>query len=360
MQPINLMCPVNHLGYGVAGYNILKALVLAGETVSFFPIGEPKWEGDPKFAQIVKGTMSNARMFYDKGPAIKIWHQNDMALFPGRGPRIGFPIFELNKFNPQELLHLNSLDKILVCSQWAKQVVEDNGIKVPTFVVPLGVDVEVFHEIEKIKTSRPYWSKNTTVFMNVGKWEIRKGHKELLKAFNDAFTEQDDVELWMMNDNPFIGIENELWKKEYLESKLGSKIKINPRVKTQQELRDLYNQIDFGVFPSHAEGWNLEPLEMMACGADIIATNYSGHTEYLNDTNSFLLQPVGMETAQDGKWFHGNGEWCKISTEGLKLALKIAHGWKQDKSNKLPEVKQTVQKFSWQNSAAKLMEAINA
>jgi len=358
MRPINIMAPINSLGYGVAGYNLLKALAMEGHAISYFPIGEPKWEGDPRFAEIIKGTMGNARMLDNSAPSVKIWHQNDMALFPGRGKRIGFPIFELNRFNPQELLHLKSLDHILVCSQWAAQVIKDNGINVSVSVVPLGVDTSVFHEVPKIKASRPYWMKNTTVFMNVGKWEIRKGHNELLEAFNGAFDEKDDVELWMMNDNPFIGIENELWKKKYLESKLGSKIKIKHRVSTQHELRELYNQIDYGVFPSHAEGWNLEPLEMMACGANIIATAYSGHTEYLNDENATLIHPNGMEVANDGRWFNGQGEWCKFSVDGLKIRLRAAHEWKKDGSNKFPGVQETVKKFSWQNSAMKLLEAI--
>lgn len=355
MSPINLMAPVNNLGYGIAGYNILRSLFMRGEIVCYFPIGDITIETE-EAKKIIESCIKNSKFFGVDSPSVKIWHQNDMGLFPGRGPRVGFPIFELNKFSDVELHHLQSLDRVLVCSEWAKRVLEDNGIKAPIGVVPLGVDTRIFYREQK---PRPYHLKDTTIFMNVGKWEVRKGHNELLEAFNKAFTPSDNVQLWMMNDNPFIGINNEAWKQKYLDSKLGDKVRIHPRRKTQAQMRELFNQVDCGVFPSHAEGWNLEILEMMACGANIIATNYSGHTEYLNESNAYLINPNGMESAKDGVWFHGQGEWCKYDIDSLVDAMRHIHKAKQDGLEQSPSCKETVEKFSWNHSAAKLMENIN-
>jgi 3-hydroxyisobutyrate dehydrogenase-like beta-hydroxyacid dehydrogenase len=39
-----LQCPINSLGYGVAGYNIAKQLVKSGKDVAIFPIGDPEPE----------------------------------------------------------------------------------------------------------------------------------------------------------------------------------------------------------------------------------------------------------------------------------------------------------------------------
>ena len=47
---------------------------------------------------------------------------------------------------------------------------------------------------------------------------------------------------------------------------------------------------DCGLFPARAEGWNLELLEMMACGKQVIATNYSAHTEFCTKENSILIE----------------------------------------------------------------------
>jgi glycosyltransferase involved in cell wall biosynthesis len=357
---VNLISPLNSLGYGNVGYNILKHLYKDGHSVSFFPIGNPEWMGDPDANDIVKNTMKNASLYNPSAPCIRIWHQNDLAMFVGNGKRIGFPIFELDKFNQQEIHHLSSVDELFVCSNWAKGVVEENSINVPTHVVPLGVDSSVFYNDEQAKAGRPWWTKDTTVFINVGKWEVRKGHNELCEAFSKAFTQDDNVELWMLNHNPFIENENELWKRKYIGSPLGSKIKILPRVNTQHELRTIFNQVDYGVFPARAEGWNLEILELMACGVPSIATNYSGHTEYLNEKNSLLLQPTGKEPANDGRWFHGDGQWAHFDLDELVGLLRHAHELKQSGGREkfAPHLIETVNKFGWNNTARSLIKSL--
>ena len=129
---LNLMAPINSLGYGVAGLNILKHLM----------------------------------------------QDIDVTLFP--------------------INHLNSCDEIIVASNWAADVVKGQ-IKnsIPVHVVPLGVDMGIFNDANFVST-------NKCVFFNCGKWEKRKGHDVLLEAFKIAFPSEDDVELWMMTNNPFI------------------------------------------------------------------------------------------------------------------------------------------------------------
>lgn len=354
---LNLVAPINQLGYGVVGYNVLKSLQTAGHEVSYFPLGNPSWDSDLSF---VKSALEQAKSFDSSAPSVRIWHQHDLAMFPGGGKRIGWPIFELNKFTDVERRHLMSVDRLFVCSQWAKDVLEQEGIIVDRIdVVPLGVDTSIFCENKEALLHRAYWTKDKTVFVNVGKWEIRKGHNELLEAFNAAFTPDDDVELWMLNQNPFIGHENEMWKTKYLASPMGGSVRILPRVNSQKELCAIFNSVDFGVFPAHAEGWNLEPLELMACGVPSIVTNYSGHTEYCDESNSFLVEPNGMESAQDGRWFHGQGEWCSFEIDALVSAMKAAHEYKQGGGNKLDTgIAATVEKFTWENTVKRIEEAL--
>ena len=66
------------------------------------------------------------------------------------------------------------------------------------------------------------------------------------------------------------------------------------------------SKVDVGIFPSRAEGWNLEILELMSCGKHIITTNYSAHTEFCNKENALLVDIDELETAYDGKWFLGS------------------------------------------------------
>jgi len=356
---INLIAPINNLGYGVAGYNIFKSLYQINSSVALYPISRPEFVDE-----YVKAGLDNRyRSFVNKDgkvgdlPSVKIWHQNDLHSHIGKDSHIGFPIFELTEFNDEEKLSMKHCDKIFVCSQWAKDVVlsQVNFYNENVHVVPLGVDTEIF--TPSLSGRKP------TVFLNCGKWEKRKGHDVLLECFNYAFTETDDVELWMMCDNPFIGKNNDAWRDLYKTSPLGSKIRVIPRQQTHKDVYTIMRQADCGVFPSRAEGWNLELLEMMACGKQVIATNYSAHTEFCNAENSHLVTVQELEPAQDGVFFSGShGRWATFSDsqkEQTILHMRSVHAAKSENRLSINEAGvKTANKFSWQNSAREVINGL--
>ena len=353
---INLTAPINELGYGVTGLNLLKALVQNGVEVSYWPIGQPSVY-DANDGSIITQCMKNSSTFNPNAPSLRVWHQHDMAQHIGTGERIGFPIFELTKFSDVEKHHLSTLDKVIVCSEWAKSIVEKEVPGSSVHVAPLGVDTSVFKTEQSERRS-------TTVLLNIGKWEIRKGHDILCEAFNNAFKEDDDVELWMMNHNPFLNEEQQKeWHDLYLNSALGSKIKMIPRVQTHQEVAQIMQQADVGVFPSRAEGWNLEALEMMSIGKYVILTDYSGHTEFATQINSKLITIDETEDAYDGIWFHGQGEWAcmgESQMEQLVLHMKTLYELNQKDNGKNRNERGIItgKKFSWDNCAKRILEAI--
>lgn len=354
---INVVAPINQLGYGISSLNIVKELSKEHD-VSLFVIGQPQVTNQQD-ANIISKCIKNAHFFDANAPCIKIWHQHDMAQFAGRGKRIGFPIFELDKFSTLEKHHLESLDIVFVCSHWAKDIILNNtNIKESdVFVVPLGVDTSIFKPCEMSNESTP------TRFFNCGKWEIRKGHDILVDIFNDAFNENDEVELLMMCENPFCNeSEQNEWINMYKNSKLGNKIHIIPRQATQQEVYNVMSQTHCGIFPARAEGWNLELLEMMACGKMVITTEYSAHTEFCNSDNSLLIPINETETAYDGKWFHGQGNWAKIDDNAKEYAIshmqKIFDWHSMGKLTSNKNGIKTAKQFSWENTGRKILHAI--
>jgi len=345
---INLITPINPLGYGVAGLNMVTALS-KNNRVSLFPLGQVSI--DPSVDQkILQDAYQNAGTFVYDAPCIKIWHQHDMAQFVGRGRRIGFPFFELNKFKEIEKHHLNSLDTIFATSEWYKEIIINETSIRDVQVIPLGVNTKIFKPKEHELSEK-------TVFFNCGKWEIRKGHDILHEIFNNAFEKEDNVELWVMPHNPFITeSEEKEWQDMYKNTKLGDKIKFINRVKTHEEVYNIMCNVDCGVFPSRAEGWNLELLEMLACGKQVITTNYSAHTEFCNKENSFLVDIEKNEVAYDGKWFNGKvGEWAcidKNEKEQFIEHMRSVHNNKKFNQNGVD----TAQKFTWQHSANKVVK----
>lgn len=358
---INLQTPINNLGYGVAGYNILKELYNRDSSVALYPIGRPDSAED--FVVQSAGNIKNLKL---NRPHVKIWHQHDLFQRIGSGKHFGFPIFELTEFDQREKISLHHCDELLVCSKWARDIVRHqtdayaNGgfLLDQIHVVPLGVDTEIFNPTRVVNSEK-------TIFFNCGKWEKRKGHDILVECFNKAFTKDDNVELWMMTENPFLNdqIKNQ-WEKLYKTSALSDKIRLIPRQQHHKDVARLMNMVDCGVFPARAEGWNLELLEMMACGKRVIATNYSAHTEFCSPVNSMLVNIDNLETAFDGVFFDGKkGFWAELAqdqNDAIIEYMREVHSLKQSgqlgvNHNGID----TALKFSWKNTVDKLMEAIN-
>jgi glycosyltransferase involved in cell wall biosynthesis len=353
---MNIISPINQLGYGIAGLNIAKALSKKCD-VALWAQGDRAEVGRQEDVNIIR-TLIGKRLLADfNQTCLKIWHQHDMSMFVGKGMHIGFPFFELDRFTDVEKHSLNSLDKLFVTSKWAKDISMDNLSlsNENVHVVPLGVDSEIFlQNNDSINT-------NETIFFNCGKWEIRKGHDVLVDMFNMAFEPEDNVQLWMMTSNPFLNAEQDTeWKKLYKDSKMGDKIHFIDRVKTQSEVYNIMSKTDCGVFPSRAEGWNLELLEMMACGKQVIATDYSAHTEFCNSDNALLIDIHDTEAAFDGIWFNGNGQWAKIDEDSKEQCInhmRSVHKLKQENvlttnANGIT----TAKNYTWDNTANKIME----
>lgn len=345
---LNLMAPINSLGYGVAGLNILKHLIQDID-VTLFPIG-PVEVYSKEEAAMVSRVAKKPPMFDHTAPCLKIWHEYDLAERIGSSTFFSFPFFEITKFDKVRINHLNSCDGIIVASNWAADVVKSQ-IKnsIPVHTVPLGVDMGIFNDANFVSTNR-------CIFFNCGKWERRKGHDVLLEAFKIAFPSEDDVELWMMANNPFLSPkESREWEVYYQSDK---RVELIERKGTHQEVADTMRKVTCGVFPSRAEGWNLELLEMMAMGKPVIATDYSAHTEFCTTDNSMLIEIESFEKAHDGKWFVGDvGEWASLDKNVMDQLVthmrEVYTRWKSG-SVKNEEGIETAQKFSWKNTVSNL------
>lgn len=349
-----LQAPINSLGYGVAGYNIAKQLAKkkGSEYFTLFPIGQPEPE---LYEELIQYDWRKEEYLSLSDTCLKIWHQNELHETVGRGNRIGFPIFELNKFTNEEKLSIGSCDGILVCSNWAKDIIKSQTTVQYVQVVPLGVDRSIFNENNNVK--RP-----ATIFFNCGKWEVRKGHDIIKECFEKAFSQNDNVELWMMCENPFLGEKNKDWINYYKSSSLANKIRFIPRQKSHRDVYNIMRQVDVGVFPVRAEGWNLELLELLSCGKHVITTDYSGHTEFTNRNNSREIEIDKLEPARDGIWFHGQGEWAALENKQKDQLITHMRELHQQKKDSELDVNlagiETAIKFSWENTAEEILNGL--
>jgi glycosyltransferase involved in cell wall biosynthesis len=339
-QQINLRAPINTTGYGRVGFNVWKNLFYNDKyEVKYYPIGETYCEHN--WIQSIQQSISTP--FKPDSATLSIWHEHDAVTRIGKIPNFLLTFFERDVLCNNRRRSLDQQDGVLVTSAWAEQIVKESCPNISVNTIPLGVDTTIFKPIPKTNVD------STFRILNCGKWEIRKGHDVLVDIINKAFTPDQDVELIMSTSNPFISKEeNEKWQRYYLDTPLGkaNKIKFVPFIQDNQ-LNELYNLADVGIFPTKSEGYGLPILEMMACNKPVIVTNYSAITAFCNKDNSYLVDIDEVESAFDGRWFFGDSNWAKIGQKQVDQFVNyLTYLYNNRGFN--PEGFKTAESLTWQ------------
>ena len=298
------------------------------------------------------------------GVSINLDYPEEMLHFAG-STRIGYTVFETNKLSDMALNQLRQLNQIWVPTHWAKSILLANGLSEEKLkVIPEGVDcavfgqhVEPYPEIQALEGYR---------FLSVGKWEERKGIRELLSAFDKAFSSLDRVFLFLYYPNHVRALKDMSVIDEV--NKMGLKnrskvIVIESEITTEEEMARLYASCDSYVSASKAEGWGLPITEAMASGLAVLAPFYSGPTEYLTESNSIPLPVEKMDDVYCPVFFPNKGEygqWAHIDVEALSKKMRwIFENQIQAKELGLQAMKDMQTKWTWDmaaNKAAKVLE----
>jgi glycosyltransferase involved in cell wall biosynthesis len=291
---------------------------------------------------------------------VRISTEDDMTLFAGRGARCGFAFFDTTELTDVERRHLGAVDRVFVTSEWSRAVAIANGIDAQVLhKVPLGVDGSMFMTADPPGDGR-------TVFLHVGAWQRRKGQDVLLDAFERAFRPGDAVELRLLSSNPWSQL-SDRWIDECQASPMRDHITVLPRVRDHREVAEFMRAADCGVYPARSEAWNLEPLEMLACGRHVIATNFAGHTEFLDHENALLIDIDELEPANDPVWMpvfgtRKTGEWAHLGArqvDQLITHLRSVHERKQCGELGMNEAGiRTAVEFSWDGTARALVAGL--
>lgn len=348
--------PHSRTGYGVVGSHLLRALQRRGIPVAFRPIGavDRTLLSNPVLDEALAAQQTIARHV----PSVRLSQQFDLTDHVGDGPRVGFTIFERDAFTADERAQLQAQDALLVCTEWAREVCHRDGITVPMHVVPLGVDRTVFHEA----VTRPAPSGDT-VFMQVGKLEVRKGQFELLCAFEEAFTPDDAVQLVLHCFNPFMTHDEFAhMAAPFRASPMRDRITlVTTELPSAHDVASLMATADCGVFAVRAEGWNLEALEMLSLGKAVIATHVTAHTAFLSAANARLIRIDRTEPAMGGTQTGAWAAWDISQHVQLVAHLRDVHVARQAGTLTRNEAGiATARRFSWEAAADALLRALRA
>jgi FkbM family methyltransferase len=269
------------------------------------------------------------------------------------GYTIGYNVWETTEY-PQDFFNvIKKFDEFWVPSEWQKtNLVKQGYPESKIFVVPEGVDVDVF------KPSETITNKDVFRFLLFGRWEYRKSTKEIIETFASTFSEDEPVELIVSVDNPFAtdGLGTTENRLEYYKIKhKGIKVIHFPQ---RDEYISYLKNGDVFVSCARSEGWNLPLIESMSCGTPSIYSNWGAQLEFAKDLGIPVktLHEVSAKT-QDPS-FVGN----YIEPDYSDLSIKMRDSYESFKYHKFRAKKESEfirKEFSWERIAEKVSPRLN-
>ena len=119
----------------------------------------------------------------------------------------------------------------------------------------------------------------------------------------------------------------------------------------------LYNTADVFVLPTRGEAFGLPFMESMACGTPCIATNWGGHTDFVNNDNGYLLpyslQPSAVKAHTP--WYRSNMKLAEADFNELKKTMRRAFENKQELKQKSILCRESVEQFYQKNDIGSLI-----
>lgn len=259
---------------------------------------------------------------------------------------IGRTMFETDRVNSEHAKRCNQMGSVWVPTDFHVSSFIQSGIessKVVKIVQP--VDVKFFDPSKykplfldsraELILGSDTWNSNLSfpqqkikfVFLSIFKWEYRKGWDVLLRSYLKEFSGSDGVALYLLT-NPYHSDRD--FGSKIMDFVEDSDIKepvngwalvyvINTHI-AQIDLPRIYSAADAFVLPSRGEGWGRPIVEAMAMSLPVIATNWSGPTEYLTEENSYPLPVDEMSEVKEGP-FKGH-LWAEPSVDKLRVLMR--------------------------------------
>lgn len=273
---------------------------------------------------------------------------------------VGFTMFESTKLPDSWIDACNQMDAILVPCQWNVEIFKNSGVKVPVYSTPPGIEVP---ELTAKIPEKPFR------FLSVFQWIERKNPKALIRSYLSAFSGDDNVELVIKTykktkgTGEFADINREVEEiKKSVNLKHYPKIAIITDMLTKEQMADLYDSCHCLVSTHRAEGLSLPAMTAMAHGKPVIATDFSGNTEFMDGVNSYpisyTLCPVfGMDWLQN--WYDGKGMWAEIDQrELMEKMVEVRSNYSEPAYRGTAARKDLKQFFNWKLKCDDLIKVL--
>ena len=241
-----------------------------------------------------------------------------------------------------------SYDQVEDMPDGQKQKTGDVKLDKPIEVLFEGVDIDVYYPMDKYKIKSNFTNELTELikedfaYLHVGQWtkgnfgEDRKNIPLMIKCFLETFSNTQNPPALVLkisganfsildNYQTVKGL-NEI-KEKFLRVESLPNIYLVHGDLTIQEMAILYNHPKIRAFITctHGEGFGRPMLEASCCDLPVIASKWSGHMDFLTDSDSLLINGFLKEVPKSALWkpiIVEPGKWFNVNEADVKRKLR--------------------------------------
>ena len=355
-------CPLNSVSFGQVSVALLREAYKKEKDVLVALIGDRpdlKSQGaDNEFQKWIEGALNNFTEQHDrKNPTLKLWHLNGSFGWMSDNQTL-MTFHELDNLTKSEANIAKNQQKLIVTSKFSQDLFKSEGVD--AHLVPLGFDAFNFKTLDK-----DFYSDDRVVFNLGGKFEFRKHHAKILKAWTKKYGNNKKYFLQCAVFNPFLDgqrnnamIANALGHEKYFN------MTFLPNMDKNSMYNDFLNSGHIVLGMSGGEGWGLPEFQSVAMGKHAVILNAHAYQEWANEDNAVMVGPSGKIECIDDIFFkkglqYNQGsifDWdeddfisaCeeavkrvnddKVNHEGLKLQDKFSYSKTFDEIQKVVDL----------------------
>lgn len=209
---------------------------------------------------------------------------------------IGYWAWELSRFPSKWLPSLTGLDEVWAPSRFIQQAIAETT-EIPVIWMPLAVEPILSARASRAALGLPESKFLFLFFFDFRSYISRKNPWDVIRAFDIAFKPSNNSVGLVIKINGMDEKQDDY--RDFLRSKVFNdpRLFLIDRVLSDYEVKSLVSQCDCFVSLHRSEGFGRGLAEAMYLGKPVIATGYSGNLDFMNLSNSCLVDhrliPVG-------------------------------------------------------------------